>query len=621
MTGMGKLREIITRYSSFPGEATTTLPVIREGLVFLFLALLVFHVYANSKDGPFVFDDLPNIANNPHIRISRLDWQSLRQAAFESPIPTRPLANVSFALNYYVNHLDPKSFRLVNVLIHLGNGLLLLFFLKATLRTPALGGLKQLNRFMPYAAATIWIVNPVHTQSVSYIVQRMNSMAVLFSLLAFLLYIHARLSRNRTRRRLLLGGGLLAFLMALGSKENTITLPFFVFLYEWYFFRDLNFQWLKKNSWRLLVIALFLAGVAWVYVELTPLVKTLYEYQATSLTLPQRFMTQFRIVIFYLFLFLFPHPARLNLDHHFPVSLSLLDPPTTLLSILAVLAILLSAVITVRRYRLLSFAILWFMGNLVIEASVPGLDMVFEHRTYLPSILISMIMVMFLYQFVAHVWARRIVLLIFVAVGAIWTHDRNLVWADKAALWEDAANKSPEKARPNINAGIAYSEVGRFEKGIRYLEQAVKLQPDYVHPRINLASSLLIKGDYRRAEHHARAVLPMKPVDRESLNLLVMARNIVGKSLALQGKGEEALDHFYQARELNPDNASTSFNLSLTLTNLGRLMEAEEHCAEALRIQPDYRAARLHLQEIRQHMELRKPSIYSPFSQAVQAAD
>ncbi|MCA1766001.1 MAG: hypothetical protein LC633_07125, partial [Desulfobulbaceae bacterium] len=194
MTVRGRLREITTRYSFISGEAitaSTTGLVIREGLVFLFFALLVFHVYAHSKDGPFVFDDLPNIANNPHIRISHIDWPSLKGAAFESPIPTRPAANISFALNYYFTRLDPKSFRLVNVLIHLGNGLLLLFFLKATMRTPALGGLaeKKLNRFMPYAAATIWIVNPVHTQSVSYIVQRMNSMAVLFSLLAFLLYI------------------------------------------------------------------------------------------------------------------------------------------------------------------------------------------------------------------------------------------------------------------------------------------------------------------------------------------------------------------------------------------------------------------------------------------------
>ncbi|MDF1579138.1 MAG: tetratricopeptide repeat protein, partial [Desulfobulbales bacterium] len=434
---------------------------------------------------------------------------------------------------------------------------------------------------------------------VSYIVQRMNSMAVLFSLLAFLLYIHARLSRNRTRRRLLLAGGFSAFLLALGSKENTITLPFFVFLYEWYFFRDLDLHWLKKNSWWPLGMALILAGVALLYLEFTPLVKTLSEYQAASLTLAQRFMTQFRIVIFYLFLFLFPHPARLNLDHHFPVSLSLLDPPTTLLSILAVFAILASAVVIARRYRFLSFAILWFMGNLVIEASVPGLDMVFEHRTYLPSILISMILVMFLYQFVTHIWARRVVLLIFVAVGAVWTHERNLVWADKAALWADAAGKSPEKARPNINAGIAYSEIGRFDKGIRYLEQAVKLQPDYVHPRINLANSLFIKGDYPGAEHHARAILPMKPVDRESLNLLVMAQNTVGKSLAMQGKEEEALENFRKARELKPDDLAATYNLSLVLARLGRLIEAEEYCVEALRIQPDYRAARLHLQEIR----------------------
>jgi tetratricopeptide (TPR) repeat protein len=621
VAALGKLREIIAHRLPTSDGATPesgTWPIIRECLACLFLVILVFHIYAHSKEGPFVFDDLVNITENSHVQISSLDWDSLRRAAFESPSSTRPVANISFALNYYFNRLDPESFRLVNVLIHLANGLLLLLFLKATLQTPAFSEFRRgMNRFMPFAATAIWLVNPIHTQSVSYIVQRMNSLAAMFCMLAFLLYIYARLSKNRRRRGLLLGSGLLAFLMALGSKEIAITLPVFVFLYEWYFFQDLDQDWLKKNYLWPLGILLFWAGMALIYLDFSPAETILSSYQTRDFTLAQRVMTQPRVIIFYIFLFLFPHPSRLNLDHYFPVSLSPLDPPTTLLAMLAIIGLLATAVLCARRYRLLSFCILWFMGNLVLESSVIGLEMVFEHRTYLPSFPVTMVIVMLLYRFVKQIWLRRAVLLLFLVLGTVWTHDRNEIWADDITLWEDIAEKSPQKARSHINLGVVYGQRGQFEKAVHYLQQAVNLQPNYVHPRYNLALSLFQKGDYPEAERQARVLQKMKPVDKESLNLLVMSLNILGKSLAIQGKSDEALENFYRAVQLAPNDANSHFNLSLTLERTGQLPEAEKYATETLRIRPDYRGGRLHLQQIRQRIELHTPTKDKPFSKAI----
>jgi hypothetical protein len=463
MAALGELRKIFTRYIPSPGGVTpesNAWLIIREILLCFLLAILVFHIYANSRYAPFVFDDHQNIANNPYIQISSLDWHSLRRAAFDSPVPTRPVANISFALNYYFDQLAPESFRRINVLIHLGNVLLLLLFLKATLRTKALRDFRPtLNHFMPFAAVAIWVVNPVHTQSVTYIVQRMTVMAAFFYLLAFVLYIYARLSKERRSSRwLLLGGSLLAYFLALGSKENTITLPFFIFLYEWFFFQDLDYGWFKKNYGWLPVILLFWVGMALVYLGFNPVAMTPAIDQPVDFSIYQRLMTQSRVVVFYISLFLFPHPSRLNLDHHFSVSLSPLDPPTTLLAMALIIALFAAAVICRRRRRLLSYCILWYLGNLMIESSVAGLDLVFEHRTYLPSILMSIVIVMFLYDNLKQVWLRRAVLLFFVVVGTMWTHDRNMVWADKITLWEDATNKSPEKARPKASLGACRSE-------------------------------------------------------------------------------------------------------------------------------------------------------------------
>jgi tetratricopeptide (TPR) repeat protein len=312
------------------------------------------------------------------------------------------------------------------------------------------------------------------------------------------------------------------------------------------------------------------------------------------------------VVIFYVFLFIFPHPSRLNLDHHFTLSHSLLDPPTTLLSILAVCCLIAMATIKARRAPLLSFCIIWFLGNLVIESSVIGLEIAFEHRTYLPTILFSIVLVTIIYRFVNHQWTRRLVLCLIVATGSIWTHERNQVWGDSIALWTDSANKSPGKARPYVNLGIAHKDQGQLERAISYLSQAVRLKPEYAKAHYSLSTALLSKGDYRNAESHAREALSSTPNDTDTLNLL-------GIALAGQGRVEDSINSFLQALDLNPHEAGTHYNLSLALANAGQLSKAEQYCLEALRIEPDYRPARMHLYKVRSNMKLHKLPIERPF--------
>lgn len=592
------------------GERSWLIP-FREPLLFSCLILLIFHVYMNSRGGPFVFDDLHNILENPHIRLAGLDFKSLWQAAFDSPVSTRPVVNLSFALNYYFHGYEPQGYRLVNVIIHLCNGFLLYFFLKATFSTPFLKRQYQnLSRYAPFAAACIWLVNPIHTQSVTYIVQRMNSMATLFYLLAFLLFARFRLCGGAKCRLPLLAGCLLSFLLALGSKEITVTLPFFVFLYEWYFFRELSLSWLKRNWFWLGLVAVFLCVMAFVYVQGNPLERIASGYRLRDFTPEQRILTQFRAVVFYLSLFLFPHPSRLNLDHHFPLSQSLLDPPSTLLSIGVVFLLLATAVKIARRSPLLSFCIIWFLGNLVIESSVIGLEIFFEHRTYLPAILFSIIVVLTAHRFIPYKWMRAAAFLVIVALGLVWTHDRNEIWADDIALWRDTMEKSPEKVRPYVNLGIAHQERGQLYKAIDYLNEAVRIDPNYGKARYNLSISLLSMGDFRKAEEHARAAKELDPADDDAINALAISQ-------AEQGRLREAIENLTKAIEVNPHNPETHYNISLALSNAGEIERAVWHCSEALRIQPDYKAAQAHLHAIRSRIQFYNPADRKPFGKSV----
>ena len=116
-----------------------------------------------------------------------------------------------------------------------------------------------------------------------------------------------------------------------------------------------------------------------------PIARILSGYKFRDFTLPQRMLTELRVVIFYISLLLWPQPSRLNLDHDFAISYSLVDPLTTLISFAIIIILIAAAILIARREPLLSFGILWFFGNLVIESSVIGLELVFEHRNYLPS--------------------------------------------------------------------------------------------------------------------------------------------------------------------------------------------------------------------------------------------
>jgi len=156
------------------------------------LYVLGFAVYLNSFPVPFVFDDYPNIRNNASIRLASIDIEGLRAAAMESHASRRPIANVSFALNYLAGGYDVKGYHLVNIFIHVVNGTLVYFLALILLRRDqALGSSPPAStrrlQFAALLAAAIFVAHPAQVQAVTYIVQRMTSMSTMFYLLSLLL--------------------------------------------------------------------------------------------------------------------------------------------------------------------------------------------------------------------------------------------------------------------------------------------------------------------------------------------------------------------------------------------------------------------------------------------------
>ena len=548
------------------------------------LTVPVIFIYADMLTGPFIFDDKINIEENPHIHLTEITFKSLAAAAFDSPSQRRPVANISFALNYYLHGNNVVGFRLLNLIIHVISGILLYFFIRATFRTPALQSWDMNARWISFFAAAIWMVHPLQTQSISYIVQRMNSLAAMFYILSFLLYVHFRMNRQKRSKGWLLIGCILAGILALGSKENAATLPFFIILYEWYFFENLSLKWLKDHFLGLAGLFLVMAAIALIYLGTDPLDKILAGYNIRNFTPTQRILTEFRVVIFYISLFLWPLPSRLNLDHDFALSSSVADPITTLFSILAIAVLVVLAVITARNHRLISFCILWFLGNLVIESSIFALEIIFEHRLYLPSMMFSLVIVLLVYRLAKPAWLKTAILCVLAIVGSVWTYERNQVWRDRITLWQDCVKKSPQKARPYNNLGAALADNGQYNEALAHYHRALEINPYYPNAYANLGFILVKQGKVEEGITQLLKSLQIKPNDYETLSNL-------GVALLMQERYEEAGKYLSDALEINPHFAKAHNNLGVVRRRQNRFQESIDHLRSALKLDPDYAEA------------------------------
>lgn len=594
-------------------------------LFVLLLAVAGIAVYSHTLHVPFYLDDTVNIVENRHIRLDELTWHGLGDAAFKSLARTRPVANLSFAFNYYVHQDTTAGYHVVNIAIHILTGMALFLLFLTTFSTPALQSRYANPTMIAFFGALVWLVHPLHTQSVTYIVQRMNSMAALWYALALLLYARGRLASSSRYRTALYAGVAVAAVLSVGSKQIGATLPFFILFYEWCFFQNCSRQWIAGHK-RLLVGAAALIiciGVLFLVFAAQGALFSLYDIRDFSMG--ERVLTQGRVVIFYLSLLLFPHPSRLNLDHDVSVSHSLFDPVTTVISFLAIALMLGAAGKLLKKEPLIAFSIIWFFGNLAIESSILPLELVFEHRTYLPSMFLAVSVSALLLDLTSYRWYALGALCGLSLLLAIWTYQRNTTWVDPVVFWQDCVRKSPAKARPHNNLGLALRDRGNMNEAARHFSTALSLDPDNVQVHNNIGVLYANRGNLERACYHFKEAIRIDPnhaegynnlgkaladqgnVDSAVANLkhalridpwLANAHDNLGKLYGGKGNLKKSEYHFRQVIRCDPRNATGHYHLGLVLARQGNVDEALRHFEAALLIDPAHEKARKHLKGI-----------------------
>jgi tetratricopeptide (TPR) repeat protein len=546
-------------------------------------------LYANTYEVPFYLDDFNNISDNRAIQITELSFENLVYAGTRSPLPRRPIANISFALNYYLGGSEVFGYHLVNMTIHIIAGLVLFLFFRLTLKTPALELRYRYSEFIAFWAVILWFAHPIQTQSVTYIVQRMNSMAAMFYVLAFWFYVKARFSIKWKSSVCYYAGTAFSWLLAMGCKEIAATLPFLLFLYEWIFFQKGDIAWLKRKAPYLMGLIIILLLAVIFYLGSEPWNNILQGYGVRRFSLMERVLTQFRVMFFYISLLLLPLPGRLGLEHDFVHSTTLFQPITTMISLCGVTVLVIYAFMRGKRQPLLSFSILWFFGNLVIESSVIPLEMIFEHRVYLPSMFFFLPVCAMVLQ-PEEVKRISVFFLVccFVFFGSI-TFARNNDWKDPVGFWLKNINNSPGNARAHANLGAFYLRQGDLENAKIYLVKAIGLNQFFSPAYNNLGLVYLRQRRLPEAVKNFQRALSYSPnIFQAHLNL--------GGIYAEMGNFDQGIFHLKEAIRINPAAAAAHNNLANILQLLGSYQEAIYHYDEALKYNPDFEDARYNRQ-------------------------
>ena len=450
----------------------------------IFIALII--IYSNSFNCQWHMDDFGNIFNNPNIQLESISGKNIQKSFYgrdnNKERLSRPLSYLSFALNYHIGGTDVFGFHVVNFAIHYIAAIFLFLLLCNTLRLPIL---KERYKTTAYPIALVsvflWAIHTIQVSAVTYIVQRMASMAGMFYIMTMYLYLKARITNKPNKRIALFALCGIAAVCSFASKENAAMLPLSLLLYDLFLIQGATRDNIKKNIRIFILAAIIILVTGFYYFDLSSILSGLSGYQYRPFTLAERLLTEPRVILFYISLLLYPVSSRLTLLHDVEVSTSLFTPWTTLPSILIILLILMTALMISRKRPLISYCILFFFLNHLIEGSFIPLELIFEHRNYLPSMFVFVpigILIVYVLDYFAYKKSIQVImlsgfLLIMAAFGHT-TYIRNKVFKNDLTLWSDNIEKAPNLHRPHHNLGKALLVAGYYNEGVKEMEKALK---------------------------------------------------------------------------------------------------------------------------------------------------
>lgn len=505
---------------------------------------------------------------------------------------------ISFAMNWLFGQDSVTGYHLVNITLHILTALLLYRIIVLVFQTPAVGEIpKNETNGIALFAAVFWAVNPIHTQAVTYIVQRMTILAALFYLLGVYCYLRGKMSGPRKEKIAWFTGCAFSYFAAMGSKENACLLPLALFLIDFCFFQqNRSYSYLTSKGVRSYLVLIF-CGLAlpillFVLMEGNPIDFLSRLYDTRPFTLTERLLTETRVIILYLTQIFYPNPARLSIAHNLEMSQGLMTPWTTLPAILLLVLLIIVSIRLIRHKPVWGFALLFFFLNHIVESSVLPLEPIFEHRNYLPSMFlflpVAMVFQKLLIDYETKNKILRGVIIVFFVLAltgfGVSTHARNLSWQTEETLWTDALRKAPSRPRPYVNLAAIYKKKGQYEIALALYEKSLRFedwqgQLGKANTYNNIGNLYLELRQYAKASEYFKLALSQWPEHQLATYNLAVCRQ-------WQSDYQASVELYEQLVTSEPGNPLFLRRKALVSQKMGIPEESLSLTRQALQIQP-----------------------------------
>lgn len=558
-------------------------------ITLLFIITLL--LYANSIYAPFYLDDYPSIVENQAVHsLDNLQaiW-NFSQARF--------IGYLSFAINYSDNNTT-IAFHLFNISLHFLNAVALLFLVRGLLQ--ATNNTQQLT-LLPLLTALLFLVAPLQTQAITYIVQRLASMAALFYISSMTFYIYARLKK----KWLFFIPVFIFALLAFFTKQNSASLPFALLLIEILFFHTFMREHLKKYfifSAIISIIFIFslltLSGF-----DLAELNKITRDPQTIGhITRIEYFSTQLTALWHYIYLFFVP--LSLHIDYDFPIQHSFFSF-NVLIALLAHITIITLAILFRKKQPLALFAVLfYYLAHSVESSFFPIFDVFFEHRAYLPNLglaLLTALTLIFLLEKSKQILIASLIIILLLTGFAFLTYQRNALWNNPIELYQEETRLSPEKERVWASLGKYYLKQRMYKEALQSYGKALNLGRDgntlHALPTtlLNTYFALLYTGQFDKAIY-MESLVPIKKLTRHDKSIFYYMK---GNRLSHAGDTPAAIHYLQKALAINPHYLDAKANLATNYLINKELKKAEKLLNEVLAVKPSHKTAQLYLKKIR----------------------
>jgi protein O-mannosyl-transferase len=550
------------------------------GLAALVLAGGAALAYRGSLTGPFFFDDVMAIERNETLRHL---WppDALLHPAFDTSVSGRPFLSYSFALSYALGGAQVRGYHLANLVIHLLAGLVLFGFVRRTqARTPRQDA-PEVCTLLAFVVALLWLVHPLQTESVTYVIQRAESLMGLWYLLTLYGFVRA-VDREAAggSGRVWLGASVFCCFLGMGTKEVMASAPVLVLLYDRTFAAGtLREAWRRRRGYYLALAATWLL-VGWLSFG------TKSRNGTAGFGIGVRWwdyvLTQFAAVAQYLRLVFWPRPQIFDYGTQWVSGVSAVLPQALLVAALASVTLW-----ALWRRPALGFLGTWFFAILAPTSLIPGnRQTAAEHRMYLALVPVLIFTVGGLYRLSARVWRNpagrnRAFLVLGLAAALVLgaaTARRNEIYRAQRLVWEDTVAKNPGNFNARNNLGNFLLIDGKLADALAQYEAALRLKPDFPEGHNNHGTALAHAGHPDEAKAEYREAIRLKEPE-----FYADAHNNLGVALARDGDQAGALREFQAVVKARPEYLEVYFNEGNALARLNRPEEALAAYQEALR--------------------------------------